>query len=185
MNGLNAIGVFCGARHGGDPAFAESAARTARLLASEGITIVYGGGNVGLMGVVADAALEAGGNVVGVIPRSMVEVELAHTGIQELIVAETMLERKEMITERSDAFICLPGGVGTLDEMFEVLTGNQLKTHDKPVGLLNTSGFYDDLWSFLRRASDLGLILEPTMRQVSMEFEPHELLAALRMPVQI
>ena len=176
---MNSIAVFCGARSGADPAFADDARELGRLIAERGSRLVYGGGNVGLMGVIADAALENGGALTGVIPRSMVEIELAHTGVDDMRVVETMLERKQLIAEVSDAFICLPGGVGTLDELFEVVTWNQLRLHDKPVTLINTNGFYDGLWEFLRRAADLGLILPRTMAQISLAESPAHALELL------
>lgn len=130
----------------------------AALLAENGITIVYGGGSIGLMGVLADAALEAGGRVIGIIPVHLGEKEIAHAGLSELHVVRTMHERKALMMELSDAFIALPGGLGTLEELFEVLTWSQLGLHAKPCGLLNVRGYYDPLLALLDRAVEQGFL---------------------------
>jgi uncharacterized protein (TIGR00730 family) len=132
--------------------YSDAARQLGRLLAGRGLGLVYGGGHVGLMGILADAVLTAGGRVVGVIPQDLVDRELAHTGLSELIVVDTMHQRKAIMAERSDAFVALPGGYGTLDETFEILTWAQLGLHDKPVGLLNVSGFFDGLLAWIDRA---------------------------------
>jgi uncharacterized protein (TIGR00730 family) len=134
--------VFCGSSHGADPAFAAAADSLGRLLAGSGRTLVYGGGHIGLMGVVADAALAAGGKVIGVIPQSLADKELAHHGLSELRIVGSMHERKALMVELSDGFIALPGGIGTLEEFFEVWTWGQLGLHAKPYGLLNVAGFF-------------------------------------------
>lgn len=139
------IAVFCGASKGGDARWAELAAEVGRSIAGRGLGIVYGGGHVGLMGIVADAAMKAGGEVIGVIPRFMQKAELAHQGVTELILVDTMHQRKQRMHELSDAVIALPGGFGTMDELFELLTWRQIGLHDQPIGLLNTHGFYDPL----------------------------------------
>lgn len=157
------IAVFCGARTGTDPLYANTARAIGRGLAERNLGLVYGGGNVGLMGVLADAALDAGAPVVGVIPRSMVDVELAHTGCTELHIITTMHERKALMAERSSAFLAIPGGVGTLDEVFEAITWNQLAIHDKPIGFLDTDGYYTHLKSFMTHSAGLGFIPETTM----------------------
>jgi len=141
--------VFCGASAGRGDVYARAAGDLGRTLAARGIGLVYGGGRVGLMGAVADGALEGGGRVYGVITRLLMDKELGHTGVAELIVAESMHERKARMAEMSDAFIALPGGLGTLDELFEILAWAQLGIHSKPVGLLNTAGYYDALMNFL------------------------------------
>lgn len=146
---IKSIAVFCGASHGGRPDYAGQAFSLGQLLAQRGITLVYGGGRAGLMGAVADGALAGDGKVVGVITRLLEDRELGHTGITDLRVVETMHERKMMMAELADAFIALPGGLGTLDEMFEILAWAQLGIHAKPVGLLNTAGYYDSLMTFL------------------------------------
>ena len=142
---MNSICVFCGSSPGNDPAYAAAAQRLGRTLAERDTTLVYGGGHVGLMGVVADAALEAGGEVIGVMPRSLVEREIGHTGLTKLYVVGSMHERKALMSELSDGFVALPGGNGTLEEFFEVLTWAQLGEHGKPCGLLNVAGYYDPL----------------------------------------
>ncbi len=142
---MNSICVFCGSSPGNDPAYAEAASRLGRILAERDTTLVYGGGHVGLMGVVADAALGAGGDVVGVMPRSLVDREIGHTGLTKLHVVGSMHERKALMSELSDGFVALPGGNGTLEEFFEVLTWAQLGEHGKPCGLLNVAGYYDPL----------------------------------------
>jgi uncharacterized protein (TIGR00730 family) len=139
------IALFCGARVGNRPLYAEIAAHTARYIAERGFGIVYGGGRVGLMGVVADAALIAGGEVVGVIPEALAGEEIAHGGLSRLHVVGSMHERKALIADLSDAFVALPGGFGTMDEFCEILTWAQLRIHDKPVGLLNAHGYYGEL----------------------------------------
>jgi uncharacterized protein (TIGR00730 family) len=153
--------VFCGSSPGQNPAFAVAARALAREIAGRGIDVVYGGGNVGLMGVVADAVLAAGGRVIGVIPHALVSRELAHSGLTDLHVVGSMHERKALMAELSDGFIALPGGLGTLEEFCEVVTWTQLGVHDKPCGLLNVAGYYDGLLAFLRHALD-EQFLRPT-----------------------
>jgi uncharacterized protein (TIGR00730 family) len=150
--------VFTGSASGHSPAFARAAAAFGRDLAGFGVGIVYGGGRVGLMGVLADAALAAGGDVTGVMPRSLVAAEIAHPGLTELRVVESMHERKAAIAELADMFVALPGGAGTLDELFEVWTWQQLGLHDKPVGLLNPGGYWDPLLAALDHMSTAGFI---------------------------
>jgi uncharacterized protein (TIGR00730 family) len=147
---LNAVAVFCGSSFGNDPAYEAAARLTGRTLAERGIAVVYGGGHVGLMGAVADAALEAGGKVIGVIPRQLDDRELAHHGLTELHVVESMHERKALMAELSDAFIALPGGAGTLEEIAEQWTWAQLTIHSKPCGFLDVVGF----WSPMRQLLD-------------------------------
>ncbi|MFM1765181.1 MAG: family protein in fasciation locus [Pseudomonadota bacterium] len=141
--------VYCGSKPGNLPAFAESAKMVGRWIGQHGGQLVYGGGRNGLMGIVANATLEAGGRVVGVIPRALVEKEWAHTECTELHVVETMHERKQMMAQRADVFLTLPGGIGTFEEFFEVWTWRQLGYHNKPIGLLNLNGYYDPLLTFL------------------------------------
>jgi uncharacterized protein (TIGR00730 family) len=156
--------VFCGSR-GGGPIYADAARSLGALLAGRGLALVYGAGHVGLMGVLADAVLAAGGRVVGVIPQGLVDRELAHTGLTELIVVDTMHQRKAVMAERSDAFLALPGGYGTLDETFEILTWAQLGLHAKPVGLLNVAGYFDGLLSWLDHALREGFV-KPAHREL-------------------
>lgn len=144
--------VFCGSSTGSRPAYADTARRVGSALAQRGLGLVYGGGRVGLMGVVADAALAAGGRVIGVIPEPLATKELAHTGLTELRVVATMHQRKALMAELSDGFLALPGGVGTFEEFFEILTWAVLGLHHKPVGLLNVEGYYDPLRALLDHA---------------------------------
>lgn len=141
--------VYCGSRPGADPAFADAARAVGEWIGRHGGQLVYGGGRNGLMGLVADATMAAGGRVIGIIPRALVEKEWAHHGCSELQVVDTMHERKRLMAEHADAFLALPGGIGTLEEFFEVWTWRQLGYHDKPVGLLNLGGYYDSLLAFL------------------------------------
>lgn len=146
---MERICVFCGSNPGAEPAYAEAAVDLGRLLAGRGLTLIYGGGHVGLMGVLADAALAAGGRVTGVIPEALAAKELAHGGLTDLVVVSSMHERKALMSELSDAFIALPGGIGTLEEWFEVWTWSQLGFQPKPCGMLNVAGYYDHLLAFL------------------------------------
>jgi uncharacterized protein (TIGR00730 family) len=144
------ICVYCGSRPGRDERFAPVAEEVGRWIGERGGQLVYGGGNTGLMGILADATLTAGGTVVGVIPQALVERELAKPECTELHIVPNMHERKRLMAERADAFVALPGGIGTMEEFFEVWTWRQLGYHDKPVGLLNTCGYYDSLLEFLK-----------------------------------
>ncbi len=171
--------VFCGSSAGDDPAFAEAAAAVGRALAERRITLVYGGGNVGLMGVLADAALRAGGEVIGVIPKALMEWEVGHLGLTDLRVVDSMHERKALMAELSDGFAALPGGIGTLEEFFEIWTWAQLGVHHKPCGLLNAEGYYDPLVTFLDGMVERGF-LKPRHRSMAIvEREVRPLLAAL------
>lgn len=152
--------LFCAARPGVDARYRELAGDVARFLVQEGHSIVYGGGNIGLMGAIADAAIEARGDIVGIIPGSMVEAELAHHGITRLEIVSTMHERKARIEQLADAFVALPGGYGTLDELFEIITWKQLKLHQKPIGILNSLGFFDELLAWIEKAVSGGFIPE-------------------------
>lgn len=152
------ICVFCGSNRGEDPAYAAAARALGTTLAGRGLDVVYGGGRVGLMGEVADAALAAGGRVFGVIPQKLVDLESGHTGLTELFVVDSMHARKMLMAQLADAFIALPGGFGTLEELFEVVTWSQLGYHRKPVGLLDVAGFYAPLLAYLDHASELGFI---------------------------
>jgi uncharacterized protein (TIGR00730 family) len=150
--------IFCGSSAGGDPAFAAAAAALGATLAEAGIGLVYGGGRAGLMGIVADAALAAGGEVIGVIPQSLVDRELAHRGCTTLHVVPSMHARKAMMADLADGFVALPGGIGTLEELFEVWTWAQLGDHAKPVALLNVAGFYDTLIAFIGEIAAKGFL---------------------------
>jgi uncharacterized protein (TIGR00730 family) len=152
------IAVFCAAADGARPEYRSVAEQLGRTLAERGIGLIYGGGRTGLMGAVADAALAAGGHVVGVIPHVLVDLEVAHHGVTELHVTETMHTRKALMSEKADAFLILPGGYGTFEEMFEVLAWQTLKLHAKPVVLLNVAGFYDTMLAFLDICEREGML---------------------------
>ncbi|MET0333714.1 MAG: TIGR00730 family Rossman fold protein [Rhizobacter sp.] len=150
--------VYCGSRVGQLASYEAAAEQVGRLIGERGWQLVYGGGNAGLMGAVANATLAAGGRVVGVIPHSLMDRELGHPGLSELHVVDTMHQRKQLMAERADAFLALPGGIGTFEELFEVWTWRQLGYHDKPVGLLNVDGYYDSLLSFLDQSVAQGFV---------------------------
>lgn len=149
---MHSVAVFCGSSAGNNPNFAETAAAVGRLLAEQGIHLVYGGATVGIMGAVANAVLAAGGDVTGVIPKDLFPREVPHRGLTQLLEVDSMHTRKQRMYELSDAFIILPGGLGTLDELFEVWTWNQIGIHAKPIGLLNTDDYFDHLLKFLDHA---------------------------------
>lgn len=177
MNRFDAVCVYCGASTGSDPRIAEAARALGTAIAGRGLRLVYGGATVGLMGIVADAALAAGGKVTGVIPEALVNKEVAHAGLTELIVTPSMHVRKTRMAELSDAFIALPGGIGTLEELFEIWTWAQLGFHRKPCGVLNVAAYYDHLVAFLDNARDQRL-LAPTVRNMLLvEDDPAALLA--------
>jgi uncharacterized protein (TIGR00730 family) len=155
---IRSLCVFCGSNAGTNPRLAAIAMQFGKLLASESITLVYGGGHVGLMGIVADAVLAKGGKAIGVIPRALWDREVGHRGLTELHIVETMHERKALMASLSDAFVALPGGLGTLEEIFEVWTWAQLGIHDKPVAFLDAEGFFAPLLEFLDRAVEAGFV---------------------------
>ncbi len=169
--------VFCASAAGASPAYVEAARELGRRIAERGQGLVYGGATVGAMGAVADAALAAGGEVVGVIPEVIREREIDHKGLTELHVVRTMHERKAMLAERADAFVALPGGYGTMDEFIEILTWAQLKIHAKPCVLVNVAGFYDGLLAFLDTCVEQGFILAENRRLVQVARDPEEALA--------
>jgi uncharacterized protein (TIGR00730 family) len=171
--------VYCGSRSGEQPAFAYAAGEVGRWIGSHGGQLVYGGGKNGLMGIVAHATQEAGGTVVGIIPKGMVEREWANPDCTELHVVDTMHERKAMMALRSDAFIALPGGIGTFEEFFEIWTLKQLGYLDKPVGLLNLNGYYDKLTEFLQTSVSEGFVGDWQMDMVQVESEAESLCAHL------
>ena len=159
---MSRLCLFCASSTGNDPRFADAARALGTLLAEKGVGLVYGGGNIGLMGICADAALLAGGEVVGVIPRGLEEREVAHRGLTDLQVTGTMHERKQRMHDLSDAFIVLPGGFGTLDELFETLTWAQLGIHGKPIGLLDVAGFFQPLLAFIEHQVESGVVAPRT-----------------------
>lgn len=171
--------VYCGSRSGNTPEFAAMARQIGRWIGLHGGQLVFGGGHNGLMGIMADAALAAGARVVGVIPKALVEKEWAHSGCTELHIVETMHERKRIMAEHADAFLALPGGIGTLEEFFEVWTWRQLGYHDKPVGLLNSGGYYDALLAFLASAVTQGFMSDWQMELIHTDDDAERLLQAL------
>ena len=174
------ICVFCGASPGARREYAESARTIARLLAAEGIGVVYGGGGVGLMGALADAVLAEGGQITGVIPRSLMEREIAHRDVSDMRVVGSMHERKALMAELADAFVALPGGIGTLEELFEVYTWAQLGLHRKPCALLNVEGYYDAIADFLAQAVAERFLRDETRELLMVESEPATLIERLR-----
>ena len=179
---LNAIAVFCGSSLGTDPAFADAARLTGRTLAERGIDVVYGGGHVGLMGLVADAAIQAGGRVVGVIPRQLDDRELSHHGVTELHVVESMHERKQLMADLADAFIALPGGAGTLEEVAEQWTWAQLTIHAKPSGFLDVAGFWAPMRHMLDAMVSSGFVRADQSGIVSFDDDLDSLLEKLSAP---
>jgi uncharacterized protein (TIGR00730 family) len=171
--------VFCGANSGSEPAFGAAAQALGAELARAGRGLVYGGGRVGLMGILADAALAAGGSVIGVIPIAIANKEIAHSGLTDLRVVDSMHTRKALMADLSDAFIALPGGLGTLEELFEVWTWGQLGLHRKPYGLLNVSGFFTPLLTFLDETTASGFIRQEHREMLVVETEPAALLERL------
>jgi uncharacterized protein (TIGR00730 family) len=178
MNKLS-VCVYCGSRPGAQPGYAEAARSIGTEIGQRGWQLVYGGGRAGLMGIVADAALAAGAPVIGVIPESLMGRELGHRGLTKLHVVQTMHERKLMMAERSDAFLALPGGIGTFEELFEVWSWRQLGYHDKPLGLLNVAGYYDTLLMFLNESQRQGLMTNEQLSLLQVRKEPIELLDEL------
>jgi hypothetical protein len=175
--------VFCGSKKGGAAIYAENARRFGQAVAAHGLGLVYGGGHVGLMGVLADAVLQGGGPVIGVIPRSMVESELAHEQLTELHVVETMHQRKALMAERAFAFAALPGSVGTADEFFEIVTWRQLRLHHKPIGLLNIAGFFDPLLAWLNHTVEEGFLRREYLGLIHVADKAERLLDLLDNPL--
>jgi uncharacterized protein (TIGR00730 family) len=174
------ICVFCGASPGARPAYAEAARELATLLTADGIGVVYGGGGVGLMGALADAVIGAGGELTGVIPRALVDREIAHRDVMDMRVVGSMHERKALMADLSDAFVALPGGIGTLEELFEVYTWAQLGLHRKPCALLNVGGYYDGIEDFLAHAVAERFLREETRGLLMVETDPAALIERLR-----
>jgi uncharacterized protein (TIGR00730 family) len=172
--------VYCGSRHGARAGYTEAAHQLGSAIGTRGWQLVYGGGKVGLMGEVADAALGAGARVVGVIPESLKQREVGHLGLHELHVVPTMHLRKQMMAERADAFVALPGGIGTLEELYEVWTWRQLGYHDQPIGLLNVEGYYDELLRFMDRSVGEGFLSPAQQAVLLVDDEPVRLLDRLR-----
>ncbi|NFV79320.1 TIGR00730 family Rossman fold protein [Magnetospirillum aberrantis] len=176
---MRRVCVFCGSSKGARADYAEAAAAMGRLVAERGLGLVYGGGEVGLMGILANSALAAGGEVIGVIPEALMRMEVGHPKLTALHVVDTMHERKAMMAELSDAFVALPGGIGTLEELFEVWTWGQLGIHPKPLGFLDVAGYYDSLHAFLDHSVAEGFLKERHRAMTAVESDPARLLDRL------
>ena len=170
--------VFCGSKPGDNPAYAEAAAELGRKLAEQQIGLVYGGASVGLMGAIADATLQAGGDAIGVIPQSLIDKEIAHPDLTQMHVVSGMHERKALMADLSDGFIALPGGIGTLEELFEIWTWAQLGMHNKPCVLLNVAGYYNQLIGFLDQMTQAGYLKENSRSMLRIASNPVEAIAA-------
>ena len=155
---MKRLAIYCGSATPADPIYIDNAREVGRTLAERGIGVVYGGGRLGLMGAIADSALAAGGEVIGVIPQALVDAEVAHHGLTELHVVDTMHQRKQAFTDLSDGFVTLPGGTGTMDELWEAMSWAQIGYHAKPVGLLNVAGYYDGLIAFAAKMGEVGFL---------------------------
>ena len=160
------ISVFFGAHLGNNPIYASEAKKVAEVIVEKGMNVVFGGGDVGLMGVVSHTAIDNGGEVLGISLQSLYELELTNPRIQEVVVAQTLLERKDIFMQRSDAFIVLPGGVGSLDELAEVMCSNQLGIINKPIGILNTNGYYDHLLAWMKKAVEEGFVSDANFNEL-------------------
>lgn len=169
------ISIFCGAHEGKNPKYAEAAKSIAGIISKKGINVVFGGGDVGLMKVISDTALNNGVDALGISLRSLYELELVNPRLKEVVVAETLLDRKDIFMDRSDAFIVLPGGVGSLDELAEVMASNQLGIINKPIGILNTEGYYDHLLSWFKKAVEEGFISSANFDELLISSSPEEL----------
>ena len=170
------ISVFCGAHLGNNPIYASEAKKVAEVIVKKGMNVVFGGGDVGLMGVVSHTAIDNGGEVLGISLQSLYELELTNPRIQEVVVAQTLLERKDIFMQRSDAFIVLPGGVGSLDELAEVMCSNQLGIINKPIGILNTNGYYDHLLAWMKKAVEEGFVSDANFNELIVSDSCEELI---------
>ena len=179
-NKLRSLCVYCGASSGHEPAYADAARALGVQMAHQGIALVYGGGHVGLMGVIADAVLQAGGEVTGIIPKALMDTEIGHAHLTRLLVVRDMHERKALMAEHAQGFIAMPGGIGTLEELFEVMTWMQLGFHEKPVGLLNVQGFYDGLLAFLDHQVQTGFLRAEHRALLINQSEPASLIKTLQ-----
>lgn len=176
---MKSLAVYCGASLGASAEYAEAARALGRALVEHNIGLVFGGGKVGLMGVIADEVLRLGGEATGVIPRALLEREVGHTGLTRMFVVKDMHERKAMMSDLSEGFIAMPGGMGTLEELFEMLTWSQLEIHRKPIGLLNVNGFYDGLVGFVRHQHAQGFVREEHLSLLNVAREPDALVQRL------
>ena len=170
------LAVFCGSSTGSNPIYSEKARALGQLMVAHNFHLVYGAGNVGLMGVIADEVLKHGGEAIGVIPQHLVDMEVAHSGLTELIVTDTMHQRKSIMAERADGFVAMPGGIGTLEEIAEIMTWSQLDLHHKPVAFLNVNNYYDQLYAFLRHSIDEQFVKTANVDEIIFESDPEVLL---------
>ncbi|NTW23334.1 MAG: TIGR00730 family Rossman fold protein [Lentimicrobium sp.] len=185
MRKINSVCVFCGSSPGSDPDYTIAARQLGQLLGQQKITLVYGGSNIGLMRSIADACLAEGGHVIGVMPQGLIDREVAYTDLKEFHIVESMSIRKEKMAELSDAFIAMPGGIGTLDEIFEAMSWNQLEIMDKPVALLNTKGFYDQLVSFLDYTVKQRFVRPEHRQNLLVNHDPGQLLSDIESYVSL
>ncbi|HEV3203041.1 MAG TPA: TIGR00730 family Rossman fold protein [Gemmataceae bacterium] len=176
---MRRVCIFCGSQKGDRPSFTEQAQKLGQALVGRGLGLVFGGGHIGLMGVIADTVLQAGGEAIGVIPKSLVEKELAHEGLSQLHVVPDMHQRKALMADLSDGFIALPGGFGTGDELFEILTWAQLGLHDKPIGILNVAGYFDPLLAWLDRAVEEKFLKTAHRKLLIQSNDPDRLLESI------
>jgi hypothetical protein len=173
------LAVYCGSSKGSNPNYSQQAKALAQTMVSLDYHLVYGAGNVGLMGVIADEVLKLGGEVIGVIPQHLVDMEVAHTACTELIVTQTMHERKAIISERSDGFIAMPGGIGTLEEVIEIMTWNQLGLHQKPIAFYDVEGYYTKLFDFFEHMIEEKFLKSVSIEQLICESDPRSLMTAI------
>ncbi len=173
---IQSLAVFCGSKKGNNPIFIEHAVQLGKLLAENNIRLIYGGGSAGLMGCIADSVMQYGGNVTGIIPKILIEWEVQHLGLTELIISDDMHERKRKLYSLSDAAIVLPGGFGTLDELFEIITWNQLTIHDKQIYILNSGGFYNHLLAHIRLMKEEKFLYEEAEKRITVIDDPSDLL---------
>lgn len=176
---MKRLAVFCGSKTGKNPVYAKAAREFGQILAKNNVEIVFGGGKVGIMGIVADAALAAGGKVIGIIPEKLMDMEVGHTGLTELHVVKTMHERKAMMAMLADGFVALPGGIGTIEEIIEVYTWHQIGYHTKPCAFLNTNGYWDQLIGFIQHMVNEGFLPESQKDELLIASGPEEMLNAL------
>lgn len=177
---IQSLAVFCGSKNGTNPVFSAHAAELGKLMAKNNIRLVYGGGSAGLMGIIADSVMQEGGSVTGIIPKLLLEWEVQHRGITELIISDDMHERKRKIYSISDAALILPGGFGTLDELFEIVTWNQLTIHDKQIYILNSGGFYDHLIRHIETMKDEGFLYEDAIKRIHVISSPSEFFSCIQ-----
>jgi uncharacterized protein (TIGR00730 family) len=176
---IQSLAVFCGSKNGNNPIYLQHAMEVGRLLAQHNITLIYGGGNVGIMGTLADAVMNNGGKVVGIIPKVLLEWEREHGNITELIVSDDMHARKKSLYEMCDAALILPGGFGTMDELFEILTWNQLSIHDKKIFIMNSARFYDHILAHIKQMEEQGFLYENAKDKIRVITEPQQLIKYL------